>query len=87
MGSNRCSSWLKKQDRYTEKVGLTYKGQSSFSTACGGIATILNAIIFVYFLVTNIFFVLIESKFSRSYSEKLAANADGLFPQYEIYQD
>ena len=74
MGSNSCSRWLKKQDRYTEKVGLTYKGQSGFSTACGGFATILNALIFVYFLVTNIFFVLIESKFSRSVSEKLASD-------------
>lgn len=84
MGSNSCSRWLKRQDRYTEKVSLSYKGSSNFSTSCGGIATIINIFLFAYFLITNVFFVLIESKFSRSQSERLVQDSSGAYPLYEI---
>ena len=83
-GGTGLKSCLKRYDRYQEKVSLSYKNQSSFPTACGGVATIIGCTFLIYTLSVYIVFTLLQPSFSQSQKVTLTQEVNGSYPSFDI---
>ena len=81
----RTQSFLKRYDRYSKNVTLTYKKSGSFATSCGGCASICSFILLFYWFAVNFAYAFIDyGSYSTSTSIALTQRTDGTYPLYEM---
>jgi len=71
----KCAVFLKKRDRYSQSINLTYNGLKKYPTVVGGLLTILTTLIVMTWLSLNVMAII---NFDNTVSQDLTVtNAAG----------
>jgi len=78
--------YVKSVDKYANPVQLSYNGKKSFTSFCGGVATLISAFLILYWWVITFCNHMVNpyKRYSFSQQQYLTSEADQERPTYNI---